>query len=905
MDGHPSFGAWLKERRKELDLTQFDLADRIGCSQDTIHKIEKDERRPSRQMAELLADYFDVPQPEREAFVLFARGLGLERNRSPRVAGANRVEGEPASAPAVIPNNLPAQLTSFVGRAIDLPRIRDMMLTSDVRLLTLTGPPGTGKTRLALRVAEELLKEWEFEDGIYFVNLAPIGDSALVLSEIAQTLDVVDSGTRSPLDTLRDFLKEKRLLLVLDNFEQIVEAAPRVAELLMSAPRLKMLVTSRVHLQVRGERNYPVPPLFVPDVQSDDLKYKSMPVEQLSQYEAVRLFIERAVAVKPDFSLTEENAQAVAAICYRLDGLPLAIELAAARIRLFSPQAMLPRLESRLKLLIGGGRDLSTRQQTLRSAIDWSYDLLNDWERQLFRRLAVFNGGFTLEAVERICDYDEGLRVDVFEGVEALLTGNLLQQREGRDGEPRFWMLETIHEYATEKLAGSGEVKPLQREQALYFMGLAEEAEPHLIGEMQQEWLDRLEDEYDNIRAALAWASEQAKAPDSGEAAEAVDVGLRISGAIWHFWGMKSLLTEGRAHLQRAISTAEAFEALPSTGLVGATGGRNKVKALNGAGNLAYSQGDTSAARAFSEAALALGRETSDKPSVDTSLSILGQIARLNGDYTAARSLLEESLTLAREAGDKRSISARLGSLGVISYDQGDYATAQALFEESLVLAREVGDKWSISNCLENLGNLTLEEGDYTATRALYEESLALRKELGNKEGLATSLNYLAIVALEEGNYTAAQALFEESLVLAREIGNKWEINYALKGMGRVALAEGDHAAARRLFEESLTLDREIDDGYMTIASLAWLGGVAVRAGQLDRGAKLLGAAGGLLQSMGVTLFREDRLPYERALSAARSQLEPEKFETAWGEGRSMSLEDATEYALKIRSVEL
>jgi predicted ATPase len=433
------------------------------------------------------------------------------------------------------PNNLPMQPTPLVGREREVEDIRGRLLAAEVRLLTLTGPGGTGKTRLALQAAADLLDE--FEDGVYFVALATLTDPALVASTVAQALDVRESGDQTLIESMKDYLSGKRLLLVVDNFEQVLTAAPLVGELL-SAPHFKVLVTSRIPLGVYGEHEYAVPPLSVPDP-------KRLPgLETLSHYEAVRLFIERARAAKADFAVTDENAPAVAEICARLDGLPLAIELAAARVKLLPPSAMLGRLGRRLKLLTGGARNLPERQRTLRGAIEWSHTLLDEGEKTLFYRMAVFSGGRTFEAVEAVCDAEGDLPVDALEGVSSLLDKSLLRQEEGPEGEPRFVMLETIHEFAREKLQESGESEVVGRAHTEYFLALAEEAELELVGPDQVSWMDRLEAEHDNLRAALS------RSPEAGDSGSA----LRIGAAVWHFWVVRGHFSEGRRWLAAGLS---------------------------------------------------------------------------------------------------------------------------------------------------------------------------------------------------------------------------------------------------------------------------------------------------------------------------------------------------------------
>jgi predicted ATPase/class 3 adenylate cyclase/Tfp pilus assembly protein PilF len=832
------------------------------------------------------------------------------------------------------PNNLPAQPNSLVGREKEVRQVASLFRSKEVRLLTLTGTGGTGKTRLSLQVAADMVDE--FDDGAMFVDLSPLMESALVVPTIARTLGVQEQGSKPILDTLKGYLKERQMLLVIDNFEQVVDTAPQVAQLLSSCPKVKVLVTSRVPLRVQGEHEYAVPTLSLPDVRKLPL------LEQLTQYEAVKLFIERAMAVKANLQVTNDNAAAVAEICVRLDGLPLAIELAAARIRVLPPHALLSRLSNRLKVLTGGARDLSARQQTLRGAIDWSYDLLDEGHKQLFRRMAVFQGGRTLEALEAVCNYDSQLQVEVFDGLEALLSSSLLQQREGSDGEPRFWMLETIHEYAREKLEESGEAGALQREHALYFMRLAEEAEPHLTGEKSGEWLERLEDGYDNIRAALQWARESSRNNRGGSRAEVIEVGLRLAGAISRFWYVRGYYSEGRAHLLKLLALQQTRE-----GEGADTEGAEQVResrryratALNGAGVLAWSQGDYVIARSLMEESLSLQREIGDKMGIahslgslgnvacdqgdhlaarslhEESLSIrreigdkrgiansfngLGIVAYDQGDYVIARSLHEESLSIWREVGDKRGIAHSLGSLGIVAYEQGDYAIARSLYEESLSMQREVGDKKGIANSLSSLGIVAYDQGDYAIARSLYEESLSIWREIGDKRGIANSLGNLGNVAYEQGDYPVARSLREESLSLQREIGDKMGIASNLNNLGNVACDQGDHLAARSLHEESLSIRRELGDKKGIVDTLAGLGGVAVSEGDAERGAKLLGAVEAQLTELGAVLDREDRLPLERAIASARSLLEEEAFERAWQEGRAMSMEEAIEYALE------
>jgi predicted ATPase len=788
-----------------------------------------------------------------------------------------------------------------------------------------------------LQVAAELLDE--FSGGAWFANLAPIGvtDTGMVTCTIAQVLGVKESGGRLLMDSLKEYVREKELLLLLDNFEQVVEARSQVAELVMAAPRLKVLVTSRLPLQVRGEREWPVPPLALPDTNN------LPPIERLTQYESVRLFIERAASIKADFEVTNDNAPAIAEICARLDGLPLAIELAAARIRLLTPQTMLPRLHSRLKLLSGGLKDLPARQQTLRSTIEWSHDLLSDQEKTLFRRLSVFQRGRTLEAIEAVCvpqTIDDSslnnLRgtlvtasnshsVDILPHVESLIAQNLLRQEEGVSGESRFTMLETIQEYALEKLDESGEAGEIRRRHALYFMALAEEAETHLTDAGQREWTDRLEYELDNMWAVLRWARERGYQGDK----VAVDIALRLGGALRRWWMVRGYFSQAREELDGLLSIAATL----------GCSGEGMAKALNSAGTLAWSQGDYPAARAALEQALLFGREAGAKSAIAITLNGLGIIASDQGDYTLARSFSEEGLALVRELGDKRAIAIEIHNLENLARSQGDYEAARSLFEEKvsllreardkqssawilsdlsgvaysegdndaaytlarqgLALHRELGENRSVAKSLNFLGVIALTKGDYDAARAYSEEALEIYRKLGDKQGIADSYTRLGDVAWYEGEYDNAHALYQDGLILRRELGEKRYVAISLNNLALTALMQGDYELAWSLCEESLIMRRDLGDKLGIAYSLGGLGTIAVSMGHPQRGARLLGAAEALLKVLEGVKDVESPLPYDQGIASTHAQSGQDDFEHDWGGGRAMSMEEAIAYALE------
>jgi predicted ATPase/class 3 adenylate cyclase len=1048
MDAYASFGAWIQRRRKALDLTQAELAERVGCALGTIRKIETDERRPSRQIAARLADQLRLAPEQRAAFLKAARaevavdrlapptqlvpptvdatklprgtvtflfsdiegstqlweqhlqgmpgalarhqailhtsiqvhngvvfktvgdgvcaafarapdalsaalaaqralhtaawgstgplrvrmalhtGLAEERDADyfgsplnrlarllacghggqvllslateelvrehlpPNVAlrdlGAHRLRDlslaeqifqlvapdlptdfPPLRTLSAYRTNLPVQPTALLGREQEVAAVRDLLRQADVRLVTLSGPGGVGKTRLALQVAAELLDdnsppllpqreggpggEGRFGDGIYFVNLAPISDPALVAATIAHTLEVRETAGQPLLETLKAHLRDKRLLLLLDNFEQVLQAAPDIAALLAAAPGLKLLVTSRAVLHLRGEKEITVPPLalpLLPLLPRSRARERGPGGEGLTQYAAVALFIERALDVQPNFTVTNENAPAVAEICYRLDGLPLAIELAAARIKLFRPEALLKRLEHRFTVLTGGSRDLPARQQTLRSTIDWSYHLLPPEIQTLFRRLAVFVGGCTLEAAEAICGTGErengraGERLAdspllpfspspllVLDGLAALVDQSLLRQAEGPDGEPRFRRLETIREYALERLEQSGEADAMRRQHAQFFLRWAEEAEPQLIGRSQQLWLARLETDHDNLRAALTWAV-------AGGSAE---VTVRLATALGGFWLTRGYMSEGRRWLEAAL---EQSSALPASA---------QAKALAAAGHMVlFGQGDDVRATALYEASLTLWRELGRQEEIAWTLYYLGRVAFLQSDYAQATTLLTESLALFRAQDDQQGIAWTLNRLGAMANDQGDYPRAKTLLEGSLARLRELGDKGGTADILHNLSTNARLQGD--DARAL--------------------------------------ALEQESLALCRELGLKSLIPSVLIGLGYIVQRQGDAPRAGRCFAEALALCRELGDQRPALC-LAGLAGVAAMQGQPERAARLFGAAEALAELLHARPTAVHQIELERNVALARAQLDEATFAGAWEAGRALSLEQA------------
>jgi predicted ATPase/class 3 adenylate cyclase len=772
------------------------------------------------------------------------------------------------------PNNLPVQLTPFIGREQELTAVQQLLRHEDVHLLTLTGPGGAGKTRLGLQVAAELSDR--FADGVYFVNLAPISDPALVVPAITQTLDIREVTGQPLLEHVKQELQHKHILLLLDNFEQVVTAGVQLVDILAACPQLKILVTSRAVLHVHAEHEFPVPALTLPDP-------GHMPdIAALSHYAAVALFLQRAQAVKPGFKITNANARAIAEICVRLDGLPLAIELAAARMKLFTPQGLLGRLDQRLSVLTGTSRDVPARQQTLRNTIAWSYNLLDATEQRLFRRISVFVGGCTLEAVEAVCANaaDGGEVEQVLDRVASLIDKSLLQQTEQEGQEPRLVMLETIREYGLEVLAESGEMESTRQAHALYYVRLSEEAEPELVGPRQAMWLERLELEHENLRAVMQWSLEQAEGKrGDGRARE---IALHLGGVLRQFWYMRSYFSEGRDFLEQAFARSD--EVAVSV----------RAKALFAATRLNVSLGDLDRAEALCEESLALYRELGDTVGIASSRHLLAAIAWGRGNLALARSQEEESLALFKELGDKSTVAYSLVYLGNLVIDQGEYTRARRLLEDGLEMNKELGDTTGIADSLIDLARLSyVSQGDLTQAHTWLEESLALYRELGDKESIAYYLHLSGLLALVEGDTDLAYSRAEQALALFKEMRHRYGSTVSLYSLAKVVAAQGDNARSQSLYEEGIAMAR-MEGNRQTVAfGLEGLARVVSVQRELSWAARLWGAAEILREKIGAPIHPVERPAYESSVTAAHAQLGEKLFATAWAEGRLMTPEQA------------
>jgi predicted ATPase len=776
---------------------------------------------------------------------------------------------------APLSNNLPRQLTRFIGREREIAEVKRLLSSSP--LLTLTGAGGCGKTRLALQVAADRVEA--YADGVWLVELAALADPALVPQAVAAALRVREAPGRSLTEMLVEYLRPKRMLLLLDNCEHLLAACAQVTETVMRAcPHLRILATSREALGLMGEQTYRVPSLSLPDAR------QLPPLERLQEFEAVQLFTDRARLSQASFAVTAANAASVVQVCQRLDGIPLAIELAAARVNALPVEKIAGRLDDRFRLLTSGSRTALPRQQTLRALIDWSYDLLSGPERALLQRLSVFAGGWTLEAAEAVCR-DEGSEEGELLDLLTALTGKSLVICELCDAEARYGLLETVRHYARNRLLEAGEAEMLRRRHRDFFLQFAEEAEPEQHGPEQAAWFVRLEREHGNLRVALEWS----RAEEGG-----AEAGLRLAGALGEFWRVRAYPTEGRAHLTAALSRAEA---------AGRTAAR--AKALHRVGELAWVQGDHVLARAVLGESVAIWQELENQGGLASSLTALSWVFGAQGDGATAHALAEESVALSREMGDKQNLALSLLCLGMSVFNPGDCAAARSLWEEGLAICREVGDKRHTAWFLVHLELMVYEQGDYPLARAHSEESLAIFREVGDLWGVAVSLGRLAHIACAQEEYEAARSLYEQSLALLQAQGNRGHIATTLEGLGDLARRQGDHRTASELYGKSLVIRRELGERQLIPECLEALAEVAEAQRHSERAVRLRAAAEGLREAMGapgshaVGARPADGVDDDPREAAARLGLGEEAFAAAWAAGRALSLEDAIAFALE------
>jgi predicted ATPase/transcriptional regulator with XRE-family HTH domain len=731
-----SFGEWLKHERMGRGLTRDQLAHRIGCAAITLRKIEGEERRPSAQIVERLIEIFNIPWDEKTAFLGFSRG---DWAKAPREQRGEMPWNGSTQSPRT---NLRTPLTSFIGRDKEVVDVRAYVSNPETRLVTLIGPPGIGKTRLSLAVAHESLSE--FTDGVFFVGLAPLEDPNLVALTFAQTFGFVETHDLSPSEQLKDDIGGKHILVILDNVEHVLDTtAILVSDLLSACPRLKILTTSREAIRSPGEWLYPVQALKIPT----PTELQSMDIDGLSGFSAIKLFAERGRAVRPDFRLNAENVTAVTAICSQLDGLPLAIELIAARVRWMSAEALLSQLTDQLVLSADGMRAVPVRQKKLLNAIGWSYNSLPENEQTLFRRLGVFRGGWTLEAAQSICSGD-GFETDDIPALLTRLLEKSLVSLQEQAGQTRYQMLVTIRQYAHEKLSELHETERARDRHLDFFLNLAEEAEVKLHGSQQPVWLERLEVELDNLRAALRWGFESR-----------TEAGFRLAGSLWLFWFMHAHIIEGRRWYDEALL------------LSGDSSPYIRMRLFIGAASSALGRGDYEQLRLLSEQSLALAREQENDWGTAMSLHHLGAAATLHGEYKQAQALLEEGLVLSQKIESWAITDYLLGDLAFLAESQGDDKQAGAFYEEDLARAQEHQDEWSICYALANLAYIADRQRDYGRAKVLCAQALALAYALGDRRMITSQLLHMGTVAFRLGQPELAAKLIGTAEVLAMNTG--------------------------------------------------------------------------------------------------------------------------------------
>lgn len=851
-----SFGQWVKRRRKALDLTQRGLANKVGCSVSAIHKIEVDERRPSRQIAELLAVCLEIPSAQRELFVRIAR----------RQKGIQHLDSFsfPVAQPSVAPSkgNLPAPSTVLIGRQYEVNVLQEHLRDPACRLLTLTGPGGVGKTRLALAVAHDL--QDSFQQGVYFVSLVGTTSVKFILPAIADSLGFSVSQPGEPKAQLFQYLKGKQILLLLDNFEHLLDGASQVSELLKAVPEIKILVTSREPLNLRAEWTFSVYGLPVP------AKLNPQHPESNS---AAALFLQRARQASLDFSPGDADLDAIQRICQLVQGLPLGLELAAAWVRTLSCQEIAREIEESLDFLSAPTRDAPQRHHSIRAVFDSSWQLLSPREQTVLMKLTVFRGGFTREAAVQVCDASLP--------VLSTLVGKSLV-RHHPDG--RYDLHELVRAYANGWLIRTGGYEAVRNRHFQFFLAVVEQGRQKTSGAEQILWLDRLEQDHDNLRAALEWALQPAETTECAAYKDrpAVRDALRLAGELYVFWKRRSHWAEGREWLKRALAQCTCPANTPE-----------RLLALNAAALLAVEQADTRTASECAQLHLELARQGGDAHILARAFHTLGQVHWKQKQHADARRLCEEALALFRKLDDRCSVAESLHSLGHIAINQGELEAARAYLLESLSIARDLEYKIAYVEALADLGLVAYLQRDYAMARQYLEESLSRFQEAHLLPGMESVLNRLGDLARAEGDYENADELYQESLSLYREMGDLDEIPSILHNLAYTALHRSEPQKALALFQEALSIQDAMGNHAGIAECLMGIASVLTSSGQHERAARLLGAAEAVRVNAGASMWPADALEYDCMLSYLRAALDEETFAAAWSAGQVLSLEKA------------